>query len=79
MMKVDVELGSAFRASTPRLLFDIPLPEKAPGDPSRYAVSPDGQRFLVTTTDTSKPPSPDAPIQVVLNWREMLRGRAAQR
>ena len=50
MMVVDVELGTAFTASTPRVLFEMPLPDRAPDDPDRFGVSPDAQRFLVLTT-----------------------------
>ena len=43
-MAVDVRTDSTFDAETPRVVFERPLPERTPGVPSRYRVSPDGQR-----------------------------------
>jgi len=65
MMAVDVETGAAFRAGTPRMLF-----EKASSD---YDVAPDGRRFIMlkpaaTTADTSE-------LHVILNWFDDLRRR----
>ncbi len=63
------------RSEHPRALFETDLPERVPGDPSRYAVTSDG-RFLVTA------PAPDAEnedepqIHVIVNWVETLRDRA---
>ena len=74
MMAVAVELGAAFKASTPRVLFEMPLPESTPGDPSRYGVTPDAQRFLVLTTATGeKGAASTPPITVVLNWAQALK------
>lgn len=73
MMVVDVQTGETFRASKPRLLFESRFPERSPGDPARYAVTPDGERFIVTV------PAEDASatfrIQVVVNWFDELRER----
>lgn len=49
---------STFRASVPRALFDEPVA----GD--SYAVSRDGERFLINTAV----PEASAPIQIVVNW-----------
>jgi Tol biopolymer transport system component len=68
LMVVPVSLEPTFKPGVPQLLFEVPLPERAFGDPSRYAVSPDGQRFLVTTTEESAS-TVEAPVHVVLNWR----------
>ncbi|HUQ87383.1 MAG TPA: protein kinase [Vicinamibacterales bacterium] len=74
LMVVPIELGSGFNPGGPKMLFQIPLPESSPGDASRYGVSPDGQRFLVTTTDNEAPPAPT--FNVVLNWqREFEKAR----
>jgi Tol biopolymer transport system component len=74
MMAVDVELGAAFKASTPRVLFEMPLPESSPGDPSRYGVSPDAQRFLVlTTAEGEKGAAATPPINVILNYAQALK------
>jgi hypothetical protein len=59
VMSVSVQSdASTFRASVPRALFDEPVG----GD--SYAVSRDGQRFLINTAL----PEASAPIQIVLNW-----------
>jgi hypothetical protein len=65
MMAVDMETGAAFRAGTPRMLF-----EKVSSD---YDVAPDGRRFIVlkpaaTAADTSE-------LHVILNWFDDLRRR----
>jgi hypothetical protein len=58
-MSVSVQSdASRFRASVPRALFDEPVG----GD--SYAVSRDGQRFLINTIL----PEASSPIQIVLNW-----------
>ena len=69
LLAVDVKAkGRTFEAGSPRELFDtgyVNLP--AGGHYHPYAVSPDGERFLVP-----RPPSIDVtsspPIVVVLNW-----------
>jgi hypothetical protein len=48
-----------FRASVPRQLFDEPVFEES------YAVSGDGQMFLINTII----PEASAPIQIVVNWK----------
>ena len=63
LMAVDTELAPAFRAGTPKMLF-----EKVSSD---YDVHPDGKRFLMlkpaaTTTDSSE-------LHIILNWFEDLR------
>lgn len=63
MMAVDTELTPAFRAGTPKMLF-----EKVSSD---YDVHPDGKRFLMlkpaaTTTDSSE-------LHIILNWFDDLR------
>ena len=74
MMVVDVELGATFKPGTLRVLFEMPLPERAPDDPDRFGVAPDAQRFLVLTTATGeKGPVSTPPITVVLNWAQALR------
>ena len=74
MMAADVELGSAFKAGTPRVLFEMPLAETTPDDPSRYAVTPDAQRFLVLTTAAEeKGTDSTPPITVVLNYAQALK------
>jgi eukaryotic-like serine/threonine-protein kinase len=65
MMAVDVETGAAFRAETPRMLF-----EKVSSD---YDAAPDGRRFLMlkpaaATADSSE-------LHVISNWFDDLRRR----
>jgi Tol biopolymer transport system component len=72
LMAVPIELSPTFKPGKPELLFQMPLPESTPGDPSRYAVTPDGQRFLVITTETTQD---DSPVHVILNWRGLTARR----
>ena len=74
MMVVDVESGTSFKANTPRVLFEMPLSESTPGDPSRYGVTLDAQRFLVLTPATDeKAAASIPPLTVVLNWTQALK------
>jgi len=66
MMAVGVESGAAFRASTPKMLF-----EKGTAG---YDVAPDGRRFLMlkaVTTDQG----PQSELHVIVNWFEELHRR----
>jgi hypothetical protein len=72
MMVVDITTTPAFRAGTPRLLFEgrYVFP---PNGVASYDVASDGQRFLRV-----QPMHPDPPanqIHVVLNWLEELKQR----
>jgi hypothetical protein len=65
MMTVDTEFAPAFRAGTPKMLF-----EKVSSD---YDVHPDGKRFLMlkpaaAATDNSE-------LHIILNWFDDLRKR----
>jgi hypothetical protein len=66
MDKGAVELGVT------KALFDVDMPEVSAPYPTEYAVSTDGQRFLVNTIieQTSRPP-----LTIVLNWHDELRAR----
>jgi hypothetical protein len=65
MMVVAVKAGSTFEAGAPKPLFNTRLK----GTLNSYAVSSDGQRFLINdVTETSAPP-----ITVVLNWTADLK------
>jgi Tol biopolymer transport system component len=71
LMAVDVKVaGTTFEAGTPTALFDdgyINLPH--PGNYHTYAVSHDGQRFLIPRPPSSATvDSGSSPIVVVLNW-----------
>jgi tricorn protease-like protein len=77
IMSVDITgTGSAFSFSSPRKLFDmVALTSAHPGSSAmRYAVTRDGQRFLIpvipraaTFSDATSPP-----IAVVVNWAAAL-------
>jgi eukaryotic-like serine/threonine-protein kinase len=56
---------SAFTAGVPRALFDVDLPEPTAPYLGDYAVSADGQRFLLNSL-ADQPPA--TPLTVVLNW-----------
>ena len=43
------------------------------GSQYTYDVSPDGQRFLVTTEQDPRSDAPSPPITIVVNWLEGLR------
>jgi dipeptidyl aminopeptidase/acylaminoacyl peptidase len=66
LMSLEVTDGSGFEKSDPRQLFQTRTPRVAfPGFHSLYAVTADGQRFLVVQ-EPERPSSP--PITVVLDW-----------
>jgi hypothetical protein len=71
LMAVSVtEDASGFSAGVPRPLFDVDIPDAIAPFPGDYAVSADGQRFLVNTVvDQAKQPS----LSVVMNWTAGLR------
>ena len=56
---------AVFTAGTPRALFDVEVPEPTAPYPTDYAVSADGQRFLVNTV-VDQPTRPA--LTVILNW-----------
>jgi Tol biopolymer transport system component len=66
VMAVDVQTSPAFRAGTPRLVFE--------GRYGNYDVAPDGRRFLMITAPAA-PKAPTDQMTVVLNWFEELRRR----
>jgi eukaryotic-like serine/threonine-protein kinase len=73
MMAVDYTAQPSFSAGKPRMLFQGPY-TITPRSATDYDVSPDGQRFLML-----KPAAEQAPgqINVVLNWPEELKQKAA--
>ena len=70
VMSVKVKSGPAFQAEAPETLFQVqhvhPKPEGFLG--FRWAVSPDGDRFLIAR----EPPSTE-PISIVVNWPAEMR------
>jgi Tol biopolymer transport system component len=68
---VDVQTGSGFSASKPRLLFD--QPGYVMGHPIRgWDISADGDRFLMVKLEERKP-QPLTEMVLVQNWFEELR------
>ena len=67
MMVAEVETGARFRAGQPRTLFES---QEFRSRYDRYAVSPDGERFLMVRR--SPEAIPDR-IDIVLNWFEELK------
>lgn len=68
VMAVDILPGDTFRPAPPRELFRLSLPEREAGDPSRFSVTPDGQRFLVMTAVEDAAANAPPPIEVVTHW-----------
>jgi eukaryotic-like serine/threonine-protein kinase len=69
LMAVEVKVGTTFQPGLPRALFQtrvIGLCDEL----NHYAVSKDGQRFLVNTVVEE---STSNPLTVVLNWTAELR------
>jgi len=75
LMSVEVNSsGASFQAGVPKPLFDIPIFGGAAVQASaaHWAVTPDGQRFLVNTAIRPNEISA-AQITVVLNWVALLK------
>jgi hypothetical protein len=70
MMAVEVSTDAAFQAGAPQPLFDIDVPEPNGPYPTHYAVTADGQRFLVNTV-IDQPTRPA--LTVILNWTARVR------
>ena len=72
MMAVDITTEPAFRAGTPRLLFDAEWEVPTLGGQANYDVSPDGQRFVMIQASEEQQEAVTQ-INVVLNWFEELK------
>src|SRR5262249_36553094 len=71
MMAVSVNpMAPEFDAGVPHALFDARTPEISAPYPWYYAVTKDGQRFLVNTVN---PTSSDVPLTVLLNWDAAIK------
>ena len=62
--------GATFSAGAPHALFDVDVPEPNEPYPTHYAVTADGQRFLVNTV-VDQPTRPA--LTVILNWTAGLK------
>ena len=71
LMSAETKTSSQFEASVPKMLFQVlinPAPDLHTGN--HYAVSADGQRFLVLLPVQEYA---SLPFTVVLNWFEELK------
>ena len=81
LMAVEINTSSRFEAGSPNPLFPIRLPrsQRLDGVRNYYAVSADGQRFLVNTATGPRMGGPGEPtsalITVTLNWAADLKGQ----
>jgi len=67
IMRVAVETGATFDAGTPAPLFPVVISQL--NIRNRFAVAPDGQRFLVLTPVGEQA---SAPTTIVLNWQAAI-------
>jgi serine/threonine protein kinase len=79
LLAADIAKGAVLEAGRPRVLFSRRNPSGGSGIRydviAQYAVSPDGQRFLMSKPDAVKGPGPVP--RLVVNWFEELKRRAA--
>jgi hypothetical protein len=62
--------GGTFSAGVPRALFDVQVPEQTAPFPTDYAVTHDGQQFLINTI-VDQPTRPA--LTVIVNWTAELK------
>jgi hypothetical protein len=65
LMAVDVRRGERWKAGTPRRLFQVRLSQMSANFLGHYAVTADGQRFLVDAVDERE--SAES-MTVLVNW-----------
>ena len=68
LMSVEVKSGATFESGVPKPLFDTRVESYT--NNNRYAVSPDGQRFLINVPVEAQT---STPITIVLNWPTALK------
>ncbi len=73
LIVVDIETDPNFAPGKPRVLFEGSFLELDLNNADRYAVSLDGQRFLMTTTPPDDETAATPELRVVLNWTEELK------
>jgi Tol biopolymer transport system component len=69
MMSVPVSMAPDFQPGLPKALFDVDVPQATSPYQSHYAVTADGQRFLINTV-IDQPTRPA--LSVILNWTARL-------
>ena len=70
MMAVPVSIDGEFQPGVPHALFDVEVPEATAPYQNHYAVTADGQRFLVNTV-VDQPTRPA--LTVMVNWTAALK------
>ena len=70
LMSIAVRAGDAFEVSVPTALFKANFPAVVPAYWANYAMTADGQRFLVSEL---LPEAAATPVNVVLNWTAGLK------
>jgi len=70
IMVADVATTPKFRQSRPRKLVDVPRFGTYPID--SYDISPDGDRFVIATTNSVLEPQETTQINIVTNWFDEL-------
>jgi Tol biopolymer transport system component len=65
--------GQSLRFGLPNLLFDSKMANPAHLPYSGYAVSADGQRFLIPQRPTASPDEVETPLTVVMNWTSLIK------
>jgi dipeptidyl aminopeptidase/acylaminoacyl peptidase len=78
LMAVETKTQSTFSASTPKLLFEGPYEQGGAAGVTNYAVTADGQRFVMVKAVAQEGGAPTQ-INVVLNWFEELKRRVPVR
>jgi Tol biopolymer transport system component len=71
MMSVAVIPGPELKLGVPAPVFQTRLFSQPVAQMRRYAVSPDGQRFLMNVVGGNSLP----PITIIMNWQKALEGR----
>ena len=72
VMAVEITTQPSFQAGTPRLVFEGSYVRHGGTPETNFAVTPDGQRFLMLKAVEQQPQSE---IRVVLNWFEELKAK----
>jgi Tol biopolymer transport system component len=76
MMAVAMTTAPSLSSATPRVLFDTGLSPSFDGDD--FAVTPDGQRFLLLKPLSAQPPAPQPPLTILVNWNATLKSSTAK-
>ncbi|MBK9315815.1 MAG: PD40 domain-containing protein [Acidobacteria bacterium] len=70
LISAEVKSGRSFEAGVPRPLFRLKTPQAAGQYDRYYAVTPDGQRFLVKSVAEQ---TNSTAISIVMNWTAMIK------